>query len=165
MSKTQDPEGVREVPQLEFIEFPLNLDKAISAYREVWGTVEASKMQLKIISGIRSGDKGEERGWAGIKKRAGDLEYESYITFEGPDQFVCSVLEKMAERWRITWIPTSIRRELYKEWQRLDEGRPDEKEMVRNSRSNLRFSLGVTRLQKSIRYMVDSFRRSFHAGF
>jgi hypothetical protein len=124
MSKTQDPEGIREVPQLEDINFPLNLDKAISAFREVYGTVEAAKIQLKIVTGIRSGDRGEERGWAGIRKRNGDIQYESYITFSSPDRFVCSVLEKMAERWRITWIPSSIKKEIYKEWLQLEEGEP-----------------------------------------
>jgi hypothetical protein len=125
MSKTQDPEGVREVPQIEFIDFPLKLDQAISAYEKVWGTCEASKLKFKITSGIRSGDREEERGWAGFRKKEGSAEYESYITFnDSPDDFVCSVLEKQAERWRITWIPPSIRTEIYKEYQNLGEGDP-----------------------------------------
>lgn len=125
MSKTQDPEGVREVPQIEFIDFPLKLDKAISAYEKVWGTCEAAKMKFKIISGIRTGEVKEERGWTGIKKKTGSKEYESYITFDGnPDSFVCSVFEKMAERWRITWIPKSIRDELFKAYNETAEGDP-----------------------------------------
>lgn len=135
MSKTQDPEGVREVPQIEFLDFPLKLDKAISAFREVHGTVEAAKYQLKIISGLRTGEIKEERGWTGIKKRTGDQEYESFITFNNsPDDFYCSVLEKMAERWRITWIPKSIRHALYEEWQRIDEGDP----LVSGTKDSLR---------------------------
>lgn len=125
MSKTQDPEGVREVPQIEFLDFPLKLDKAISAFREVHGTVNAAKYQFKIVTGIRTGEIKEERGWTGIKKRTGSNEYESYITFnDSPDDFYCSVLEKMAERWRITWIPKSIRHALYEEYQRIGEGDP-----------------------------------------
>ncbi len=125
MSKTQDPEGVREVPQIEFLDFPLKLDKAISAFSEVHGTVEAAKYKLKIVTGLRTGEIKEERGWTGIKKRTGDQEYESFITFNNsPDDFYCSVLEKMAERWRITWIPKSIRHEIYKEWLRIGEGDP-----------------------------------------
>ena len=125
MSKTQDPEGVREVPQIEFLDFPLKLAKAISTFAEVHGTVEAAKYKLKIVTGLRTGEIKEERGWTGIKKRTGDKEYESFITFNNSaDDFYCSVLEKMAERWRITWIPKSIRDEIYKEYQRIGEGDP-----------------------------------------
>jgi len=125
MSKTQDPEGVREVPQIEFIDFPLKLDKAFLAYEEIHGKCETAKMKFKVISGIRTGEVKEERGWLGIKKKTGSNEYESYITFDGnPDSFVCSVLEKMAERWRITWIPKSIRDELFKAYNDAAEGEP-----------------------------------------
>lgn len=125
MSATQDPEGVREVPQIELIGFPLKLDEALLGYEKVWGTVEAAKMKLKIVSGLRTGELSEERGWTGIKKKGGSKDYESYLVFDGgPDSFVCSVFEKMSERWRISWIPKSIRDELYKAWIDTAEGDP-----------------------------------------
>jgi integrase len=123
MSATQDPEGVREVPQLEFIDFPLKLDKAISAFEKIYGVCDAALIKWKITSGLRTGDKNEERGWVGIRKKAGDENYKSYIFFDGdPDKMVCSVFEKMSEQWRINWIPSSIRKELYKIYQRTAEG-------------------------------------------
>lgn len=125
MSATQDPEGVRDVPQIEFIEFPLKLDKAISAYKEVYGVLEAAKMKFKITSGLRTGELKEERGWTGIKKKGGSIDYESYIVFDGnPDKCICSVLEKMSERWRISWIPKSIRESLYQIYNETAEGDP-----------------------------------------
>lgn len=135
MSKTQDPEGVREVPQIEFLDFPLKLDQAISTFEKVHGVSGATMLKLKLVTGLRTGEIKEERGWTGIKKRTGSVQYESYITFnDGPDNFVSSVFEKMAERWRITWIPKNIRDELYKEWMRINEGDP----LVSGTKDSLR---------------------------
>lgn len=125
MSATQDPEGVREMPQLEFVDFPLKLDKAISAFGEIYGVCDAALLKFKITSGLRTGEIKEERGWTGIKKKAGETSYESYLLFnDSPDSFVCSVFEKMSERWRISWIPTSIRHVLYQIYQDRGEGQP-----------------------------------------
>jgi hypothetical protein len=125
MSATQDPEGVREVPQLEVIDFPLKLDKAISAFEEIHGVCKADLLRFKITSGLRTGEKKDDRGWTGIRKKSGDENYKSYIFFDGdPDKVVCSVFEKMSEQWRINWIPGSIRKSLYKIYNSTAEGDP-----------------------------------------
>jgi integrase len=122
MSKTRDPEGVRSVPQIEYVTFPLKLDKAISAFEEIYGIVDATKLKFKITSGLRTGEFKEHRGWTGIMKSA---DYKSYLTFEdGPDQFSCSVFEKMGEQWRISWIPPSIRKVLYEVWKKTPYDEP-----------------------------------------
>ncbi|MHA2054543.1 MAG: hypothetical protein ACW99F_13185 [Candidatus Hodarchaeales archaeon] len=121
MSKTQDPDAVRELPQLEDYNFPLKLDKAISAFKEVHGTVWAAKIKFKITSGIRTGKYEEERGWTGLRTHE---DFKSYIHFYDKDRFTCSVFEKQSEQWRITWIPKSIRHILYEEWKNTAYGDP-----------------------------------------
>ncbi len=121
MSKTQDPEAIREIPQIEFMDFPLKLDRAISAFQEVHGVPKVTKLKFKIISGLRTGDFKEERGWMGLRTTP---DFKSYIVFDGPDQFRCSVFEKMSEQWRITWIPKNIRHILYDMWKDTPQGEP-----------------------------------------
>lgn len=121
MSESNAPREIREVPQIQFNEFPLKLEAAIKEFEEEYGFKAGVWIRMKMTTGIRTGDPKAERGLLGLTT---DVKKESYLIFEG-DEYQASVLEKKGERWGLNWLPQRLEdelRRLYKEAQdRVDD--------------------------------------------
>lgn len=116
MTKSRDPKRVRRIPQISMTDFPRKLVECFDLmYRELGDEVETALM-FKLVSQMRTG-KGD-KGLMGIRVGSNG---ESYLIMSSPDEYRCSVLEKMNEQWDITWIPRDVRERLYKVYLERDE--------------------------------------------
>lgn len=114
MDNKNAPRAVKEVPQISFNVFPINLQKAIDEFEETHGPQAALWIKMKITTGIRTGERKEGRGLLGLST---DVNSPSYVIFQG-DEYQSRVYEKKGEIWALNWLPKAIRdalEELYKE--------------------------------------------------
>ena len=101
-------------------DFPKNLEAALEEMRERYGLMAVTWLRMKICTGIRTGDRNERRGLAGL---SADTKTPSYLKFQG-STWRAQVFEKKGETWPITWIPTEVLadlRTLYDEAQTRDK--------------------------------------------
>ena len=122
MTKGRDKISVKRIPHLDTLEFPILLDKALSAFRDRYGVVKYNKLRFKLCAGPRTGDLKEGRGWSGIRKLKKDETYNSYMLFTGPDEFQIHILEKMNEEWDINWLPKDVRHGVYEIYKDMEPG-------------------------------------------
>ena len=118
MTDSRDPRNIKRIPQIEMHEFPVEVQ---SFFDEMNATNDQMGLgaEFKLISQMRTGDRGEGRGLMGLRVGAG---HSSYIIMNGPDEFRIHVLEKMKEEWDITWIPRRVRERLWELYQKREHG-------------------------------------------
>lgn len=104
MTSSRDPRSVRRVPEISMEEFPIHLEAALNEFEERYGLKAVTWLKMKICTGIRTGNKTEGRGLAGL---SADNKTPSYIFFRG-ETWRAQAFEKRGEIWPITWIPPAV---------------------------------------------------------
>lgn len=117
MSRAREPIEKREVPEIEFIDFPTKLDHAIARLEKPFGIEGPFTARLKLVTNMRTG-KGQRELW-GIHKGKNEG---SFIIMNNADEFVFKVKAKAGEEWQITWLPNTIRQTLWQIYQARKDG-------------------------------------------
>ncbi len=120
MTASRDPRRVRQVPEIPMLGFPVDLDNALNEFESIHGFVAVTWLKLKICTGIRTGDKKEKRGLAGL---SADTKTKSFVMFRG-GTWRAQVFEKKGETWPITWLPADVLADLRKLYDAAQK-RPD----------------------------------------
>lgn len=118
MSRSRDPLSKRELPEITMLDFPERLGQAIEEIERNLGLDYGLLLKLKVISQARTGERKTDKGIFGIRKGSGSLSY--LIMNERETRF--RLHEKGNEDWDITWIPKSVRDDLYTLYQRKQDG-------------------------------------------
>lgn len=108
VSNARDPRSIRDVPEIILSDFPKKLDSAIFLMKEQLGLEAEVLLKLKLCTQMRTGEK--ERELWGIRCKETN---HSYLIMNSPDEYIFKVSAKMNENWNITWIPKTLREELY----------------------------------------------------
>lgn len=108
MTRARDPVEVRELPEISFPDFPTKLERAISEIGARLGLEIATAIRLKIVTQMRTGSGEKELMGLRVGGNGG-----SYLIMNDPDNWRMKILGKANEEWTITWIPSTVRRDLY----------------------------------------------------
>lgn len=119
MTKSRDPEPIREIPELTLIDFPRMIDEALSMVRDRHGDEYELALKFKIVSQMRTGDVSEGRELMGMTCGASTG---TWITMSGPDEFRGQILAKGRERWVLQWVPKTIREKLWELYRTREAG-------------------------------------------
>lgn len=104
MTTQRDPRSVRKVPEISVADFPGGLDAALDEMEERYELSARTWLEMKICTGIRTGDRSENRGLIGM---SADNSTPTYIFFRG-GTWRAQAFEKKGETWAITWIPKTV---------------------------------------------------------
>lgn len=119
MTKSRDPEPIREIPELTLIEFPKMIDEALNMVRHRFGAEYETALKFKIVTQMRTGNVAEGRELMGMTCGTSTG---TWITMTDPDEFRGQILAKGRERWVVQWIPTEVRRQLWEVYQKRETG-------------------------------------------
>jgi len=109
MSLTREPEEVRELPHITFPDFPVKLDECIRLTEQMLGWEYGLALKFKVVTMMRTGKEAKEL--MGIK--VGE-ENHSYLIMQNVDEFRLKVTAKRNEVWNVTWLPKTVREDLFK---------------------------------------------------
>lgn len=113
MTEARDPIEVREVPEIEFLDFPLKLDAVIDDIGQrgpEWKLIP----RLKLATMMRTGKGSEDRELWGVKRGANG---QTFLVMHGPDEYSFKVKAKMNENRVISWMPREVRQALWETYQ------------------------------------------------
>lgn len=119
VTQSRDPRPVKEVPEILMTDFPKKFEKAIDLMKERLGEEGSILIKLKLVTLMRTGDKGESRELWGIK--VGEPNH-TYLIMKSSDEYVFKIHAKMNESWTITWIPREVRKELFELYKTREKG-------------------------------------------
>jgi len=119
ISRSREPEEVREIPQLTMMDFPEKLSRAFVILRDRLGEEYELALKFKLVTQMRTGE--SLRELLGIRVQETN---HSYIIMNSVDDWKGEVTAKGMEKWIIEWIPFEIRERLYNLIQLRTVGEP-----------------------------------------
>jgi len=119
MSNSKNPRSVRRVPVISQTNFGLLYTEAEDRLRSVLGNDAVTDLRLKIVTQMRTGNKGKEREFYGIQK---GTKSKSYLSMVSPDEYQFHVFAKKAEQWDVIWMPKEVKEAVFKRHEEMDPG-------------------------------------------
>ena len=120
IQKEKHPEAIREIPEITFPDFPVKLQKAIDYVELKMGGEAALALKFKIVTGLRTGKRGEERELMGLI--VGEPNGSYIIIRDG--EVRSRISAKMRETWTLNRIPPSLLKELKVLYSMREPGEP-----------------------------------------
>ena len=117
MSRSREPEVVREIPELTLLDFPTKLGMAIDMVEKNHGREYGTALRFKLVTQMRTGRGERELMGMSVGKPNG-----TWLVMSNPEQFRGEIVGKGREKWILEWIPKRVREEVYKVYVQRERG-------------------------------------------
>lgn len=123
MDNTKHPRPKRNVPEIEFLDFPQKFVDAVELCVSYYPPEQQKQVRLglwfKMSTQMRTGDKNEEREFYGLKK---GTDSKSYIVMSSPEEWKIHIFAKKGEDWDIVWLPPKVCEWLFERYNEIEVG-------------------------------------------